>query len=110
MLHLDFTAEIPGIEAKDNYEDITGPQLAVQGHTPCVAQQVAAACHIAGHTKSVTVTPSGVDDVDVSATVSVVDLTDDDLFVSGSPKSAKQESDEGSINHVSDEGVQFPWQ
>ena len=69
----------------------------------------------AGRDKIMTVTPRGVDDVDVGAAVSVIDLTgdghEDDLFLSGVLKSVKQEVvNEDSINHESDGGVQFPQQ
>ena len=48
----------------------------------------------------------GVDDDDVSVTMSVVDLTDNDLFLSGLPRSVKQETvNEDSINHILDGGV-----
>ena len=59
-----------------------------------------------------TVTPSGVnsDDDEVNAT-SVIDQTDDDLFLSGLPMSVKQEMvNEDSVNHFSDGGVHFPGQ
>ena len=56
-----------------------------------VAQRVAAACQSARRDKSVTATPRGVDDDNVSAIQSVIDLTDDDLFLSGLPMSIRQE-------------------
>jgi len=50
------------------------------------------------------------DDDEVSAT-SVIDLTDDDLLLSGLPTSVKQEVvNEDSVNHISDGGVDFPRQ
>ena len=59
-----------------------------------------------------TVTPRGVnsDDDEVSAT-SVIDLTDDEFFLSGLPMSVKQEMvNENSVNLISDGGVYFPGQ
>ena len=50
-----------------------------------------------------TATPREVDDDDVSATVSAVDLTDDNLFLSQLPTSIKQEIvNEDLVNHISD--------
>ena len=112
LVHPDFVAEIPGIETEADYENIVGPQSASQGSKPTVAQRVAAARQSAGRDRSVTVTPRGVnsDDDEVSAT-SVIDLTDDDLFLSGLPMSVKQEMvNEDSINHISDGGVHIPGQ
>ena len=58
-----------------------------------------------------TATPRGVDDDDVSATQSVVNMTDKNLFLSRLPTSVKQEMvNEDSVNHTSDGGVQFPGQ
>jgi hypothetical protein len=103
LVHPDFIAEIPGIETEADYEDIVGPQSASQGHKPTVAQRVVAARQSAGRGKDVTATPRGVDDDDASGTQSVIDLTDDDLFLSGLPASVKQEMvDEESVNQVSD--------
>ena len=82
LVHPDFIAKTPGIETEANYGDIVGPQSVAEGHVPTVAQQVAAACQSAGHGKNVTATPRGVDNDDVSVTKSVVDLTDDNLFLS----------------------------
>jgi hypothetical protein len=111
LVHPDFIAEIPGIETEADYEDIVGPQSASQGHKPTVAQRVAAARQSAGRGKNVTATPRGVDDDDASGTQSVIDLTDDDLFLSGLPASVKQEMvDEESVNQVSDGGVYLPAQ
>merc|ERR1712086_891634 len=112
LVHPDFIAEIPGIETEADYENIVGPQSTLQGNKPTVAQRVAAARQSAGRDRSVTVTPRGVnsDDDEVSAT-SVIDLTDDDLFLSGLPMSVKHEMvNEDSINHISDGGVHIPGQ
>ena len=74
-----------------------------------MAQRITAACQSAGRDMSVTVTSRGVDinSDDVSAT-SVIDLTDNDLFLSGLPTNVKQEMvNENSVNHISDGGVYF---
>ena len=56
-------------------------------------------------------TPRGVDDDNVSATESIVDLTVKILSMSGLPTSVKQEMVvEDSTDHISDGGVQFPGQ
>ena len=58
-----------------------------------------------------TATHQGVDDGDVSETQSVIDLTDNNLFLSGLPMSINQEIvNEDSVNHISDGGVHFPGQ
>ena len=51
------------------------------------------------------------DDDDVSATQSVVDLTDNNLFMSRLQMSVKQEMvSEDPVNHISDGGVHFSGQ
>ena len=76
-----------------------------------MAQQVALARQHAGHAKNVTATLRGVDDDNVSATESVADLTDNDLFLSGLPASVKQEMvNEDPVNYISNGGVHFPGQ
>ena len=92
LVRPDFIAEIPEIKTEADYEDTVGLQSATQGHTSTVAQRVAAACQITVCGKHVMTTPRGVCDDDVSATQSVVDLTDKHLFLSGLPTSVKQES------------------
>ena len=58
-----------------------------------------------------TATLRGVDDHDVSVTQSMLDLTDENLFLSGLPTSVKQEMvNEDLVNHISDGGVYFPGQ
>ena len=77
-----------------------------------MAQQVAAACQSAGCDRNATVTSGGVgsDDGKGSA-MSVIDLTDDKLFLSRLPMSVKQEMiNEDSVNHISGGGVDFPGQ
>ena len=83
--------KIPGIETEADYEDIVSPQSASQGYKSTVAQRVAAAHQSAGCDKNVTATPRRVDGDDVSATQFVIDLTDDNLLLSGLPMSVKQE-------------------
>ena len=34
LVHLDFIAEIPGIETETGYKDIVDPKAAAQGNTP----------------------------------------------------------------------------
>ena len=78
-----------------------------------MAQRVAAAHQSAGRDRNVTVTSRGVvdsDDDEVSAT-SVVDLTDNDLFLSRLPMSVQQETvNQDSVNHILDGGVHFSGQ
>ena len=109
LMHPDFIAEIPGIKTEADYEDIVGPQSTPQGRRPMVAQRVAATRQSAGRDRSVTVMSRGVDGgVDEVSATSVIDLTDDDLLLSGLPTSVKQEVvNEDSSNHISDEGVDF---
>ena len=89
LIRPDCIAEIPDIETKANYKDIMGPQLAAQSYKPTVAQQAVGACHSAGRAKSLTATSKGVNDDDVSATMSVVDLTDNHMFLSDLSTSVK---------------------
>ena len=91
LVNPDFIAGIPGIETVAEYEDIVCPHLAAQCHNTTVALKVAATCQSAGRAKNVTATHRGVDDVDVSATASVMDLRDKHLFLSGSPMTVMQE-------------------
>ena len=53
-------------------------------------------------------TPRGVDNDNLIATMSVVDLTDDDLFLSELPMIVKQELVNADLsNHVFERGVHF---
>ena len=92
LVYPDFITEIPWLKTETDYEDIVGHQSASQEYKPTVAQRVAAARQSAGRDRNVTVTSRGVDsDSDkVSATQSVIDLTDNNLFLSSLPTSVNK--------------------
>ena len=74
-----------------------------------VTQKVAVSCYGATCAKNVTATSRLVNDNNASASVSLVDLPNNTIFLSEFSTSVKQEMvNEDSMNHVSEGRMHFP--